>query len=245
MSFKNLLLSTLAVLLFANSPVDRYQQIRHQWNDAKVESYKNSVTIIRSMMKDGGWAEGTGVVIAEDGATLTAAHLFDDPDMVEVLMKTTNGNVYRMGLCAIDFRRDLAIIRPLAASPTFKFLPIQKSKEVEVNSDILVIGHPLWMYYDVQNGVILGTEFHIFYFGEIERISALVRPGNSGGPVLNTNGQVVGIVSASVHDILTLSFKYGIAVSISEIHTFVNKAYENKKHWPKQTFRYRLGDVKN
>lgn len=243
MRFKNIFIVTFMLLVCIGTPLCRDQQTKHEWDLEKIEEYKQSVTIITTLFQDNA-STGAGVVIRPDGLTLTAAHLFRHGDIQRVIMQTTNGNYYEMVILAYDNTRDLALIRPTAASPTFKYAQIQTENTVDINSDIIVIGHPLlqW-FYMVEKGVILAVEFDLTYMGEIEKISALIRPGNSGGPVISTDGKVIGIVSAVMIDIFTRHAYYGIAISIKEINKFLEKSLANERYWPKQIKRYRMGDI--
>lgn len=243
MTFKSIAIVAVLIVAFL-VPVDRYQQVSHKWSSDEIASYRQSVTIIDAIFRDGSVAESAGVVIGKDGTTLTVAHLFRHGEIDTIIMTVPNGNVYELDILTINSRIDLALVRPKAAAPYFKYLPIYRSAIVDPNEDLLVIGHPMWLYNHVEFGVMLGTYFDIFYGGCISCISALVRPGNSGGPVINTHGEVIGIVSASAHDPVTWQFKYGMAVAISEIHIFLRLAESMKPYWPRQIRRYRLDEVK-
>lgn len=240
---KNVIVAGLALLFFAYVPLCRQQQIKHKWNPNKVEQYIKTVSVLMVSTKDGA-AEGAGVVIAPDGTTLTVAHLFShgQPDAVQML--ATNGNVYDLDILAVDSRYDLALVRPKAASPTFKYAKLRRNTEVELNQDILVIGHPLFYYFDVEYGVVLELMWHPWYKGDVMKISALVRPGNSGGPVFNTKGEVIGIVSAMSLDPITRKFRFGMAISPKQIKAFFDEILPYQKYWPRQIKKYRLEDVK-
>lgn len=243
MKIKNILVCAVALLVFSATPVWRYQQIAHRWDEKKVEEYIKTVSVVFVAVKDG-VAEGAGVVIAPDGTTLTVAHLFDHGTPTQVRMLATNGNDYDLDILAVDSRYDLALVRPKAASPTFKHAKLASKLEVEINQDIMIVGHPLFYYYDVEYGVILGFFNHFWYRGQAMKISALVRPGNSGGPVFNTKGEVIGIVSAKLENPITREFIFGIAVTRSQIQEFFNEIAPYKKYWPKQIRKYRLEDIK-
>ena len=240
----NTVVVALGILVCAALPVDRYQQVRFKWDLQKIEKYKQAVGLIEVVFKDGNVFGGAGVVIGTDGTTLTAAHLFNHGQIETIIMSVPNGNVYEMDGLAINTRNDLALIRPKAAAPGFKYIRVHKGQKIDPNQEVAVIGHPLWLVNHVEYGVVLGTQFDIFYMGEIVKISALVRPGNSGGPVLSTKGEVVGIVSARAVHPLTWEYSHGIAISLKEIHEFMKMAQTMEPYWPKQIKRHRLAEFK-
>lgn len=236
-------LAALLLVVFAYTPVTRYQQIAHRWSPQDVWKYTQTVSVITVYFQDGTACSGAGVLIAEDGTTLTAAHLFDGKvDRVE--MFATNGNTYDMAPLGVNFRRDLALIRPVASAQKFVYAKLARGQEVEVNQDIVAIGHPLLYYWHAEFGLVLRQVWHPIYGGDILMISALVRPGNSGGPVFNTKGELLGIVSAYSYQPLTGEYRYGIAIALYEIKEFLKTAEANRPYWRKQIKRYRLGDVK-
>lgn len=243
MRIRDLLWVSFVVVFLSSIPVSRFQQVPHRWDSKKVERYIETVSVVFVSMKDGA-AEGAGVVIAPDGTTLTVAHLFRHGQTDFIGMAATNGNIYELDVLAIDSRYDLALVRPKAASPTFKYAKIRQDSDIELNQDILTIGHPLSYYYNVEYGVVLDLIWHFWYKGRVLKISALTRPGNSGGPVFNTRGEVIGIVSAASLNPITKKFQYGMAVSIWQIHEFFKEIEPYKKYWPKQIRKYRLADVK-
>lgn len=237
------LLQVAALILVFCVPFTRYQQVQHKWTRADLTKFKNTVGIVTVNYVGGAIAEGASVVIRKDGTALTAAHLFThgQPDSVWMIVK--NGNWYEMSLLEIDRQADIAVIRPKAASPTFAFAPLKNAPSVQDNTPIVVIGHPLYRYWWVETGIVLRTVYSPYYFGDIVHIAALVQPGNSGGPILDAQGRVVGIISA-FHMSFDGGYDYGIAVSLVEIHKLLARSDAKEPYRRPQIRRYSLKEVR-
>ena len=138
--------------------------------------------------------QGSGVIITSDGAILTAYHVVKGASRIEV--RLSNGSSYRANVEKYDetYDRggsDLALLRVSASGlPT---VSLGDSDTVRVGHSIIVMGYPLGMGFLVGTGNISGT---VDFGGgrTVFVIDAAVNPGNSGGPLLNDKGEVIGIV---------------------------------------------------
>jgi serine protease Do len=185
---------------------------------------------------------GAGVLISKEGRVLTAAHLFTHGKYEKVKMVTTNLNEYEMRVLDVNARVDLALVEPIASAQSFSFANIQSSDKLTVGQDVLVVGHPFSDYWTVTTGIISRLSFSLGYFATVIETTASVNPGNSGGPMFNADGEVIGIISAMKMNIFGPT-RIGIAIPVKEIHRFL-KNYEEHQKASKQVLRYKIGDIK-
>lgn len=150
--------------------------------------------------KSATWS-GTGFFISKDGYIITNNHVIDGAKSIRVT--SINGdmnNTYKAQIEVADKQNDLAIIKISETFPTIQSLPYSfKFETSNIGEDCWVLGYPLTssMGNDIKltNGIISsksGFEGNIAQY----QISAPVQPGNSGGPVFDKSGQIIGVVQA-------------------------------------------------
>jgi S1-C subfamily serine protease len=143
---------------------------------------------------------GSGVVISPDGLTLTNAHVVQGAR--EIRLSDTEGRTTEARLLGIDPDTDLALLRADAAR-TFAFAPLGDSKTLRRGHLAIAIGNPLGFESTVTAGVIsaLGRSLRATTGRMIEDViqtDAALNPGNSGGPLVSSRGQVIGINTAVI-----------------------------------------------
>jgi serine protease Do len=147
--------------------------------------------------QDGGQAperrgSGSGFVIGSDGRILTNAHVVKDAD--EITVTLSDNREFKAKVLGMDELTDVALIEIDA-----KGLPIARlgdSDQIEVGEWVLAIGAPFGMSYTATQGIVSATERQLreTYVPFIQT-DAAVNPGNSGGPLFNSRGEVIGINS--------------------------------------------------
>ena len=165
---------------------------------------------------------GSGCIIGADGVILTSEHVIRDASEIEVTVSTRKR--YRATVVGSDPRRDLAVIRIDA-----KDLPVAKLGDAAAlrrGQFVIALGSPFGFGRDGQAslsfGVVSGTGRAIpgigreldRYYGNLIQTDAAVNPGNSGGPLVNLDGEVVG-VNAVISSQSGTSDGVGFAVPIS------------------------------
>ena len=165
---------------------------------------------------------GSGVIISPDGFILTSEHVIRDAAGIEVTLATRKR--YRAKVVGADPRRDLAVIRIEAAG-----LPAARLGDAAAlrrGQFVLALGSPFGFGRDGQAslsfGIVSGTGRAIpgigreldRYYGNLIQTDAAVNPGNSGGPLANLDGEVVG-VSAVISSQTGASDGVGFAVPIT------------------------------
>ena len=140
---------------------------------------------------------GSGFIVSEDGYVITNHHVVDGANEIQVTL--TNNKTYSAQVVGTDRELDLAVLKisPDGKLPVLKF---GSSEGIEVGDWVIAIGNPYGLDHTVTVGVISakGRPVNIEdrKFRNLLQTDASINPGNSGGPLLNLNGEVVGVNTA-------------------------------------------------
>ena len=155
---------------------------------------------------------GSGFIISNDGYVLTNAHVVDGAD--EVIVTLTDRREFKAKVLGSDKRSDVALLKVDAAS--LPYLTVGDSNKIRVGEWVIAIGSPFNLDNTVTAGIISAKSRDTGEFLPLIQSDVAVNPGNSGGPLINMHGQVIGINS----QIATLSGGYNgisFAVPIDEV----------------------------
>lgn len=136
---------------------------------------------------------GSGFIISADGQILTNAHVVDGAD--EILVKLADNSEKKATLIGLDKASDVALLKIDAQGlPTVK---LGDSSKLEVGDWVLAIGSPFGLEHTATQGIVsaLGRSLPDGNYVPFIQTDVAVNPGNSGGPLFNTSGEVVGINS--------------------------------------------------
>ena len=145
-------------------------------------------------------ATGSGFVIAADGLIVTNAHVVDNADSVQVRLH--DGRRFAGKVVGRDNRVDLALVK-IEGAPDLKVLPLGDSNRVRVGEFVLALGHPFGLEHTVSFGIVSrkGAPLAVAAPGfDFIQTDASVNPGNSGGPLVNMAGQVIGVNSMAARN---------------------------------------------
>lgn len=200
-----------------------------------VEKAKNAVvkidkyTIIRGNERPTG--TGSGFVFSSDGLILTNAHVVENSHRLNVSL--LDGNEFPGEIIGRDKDTDIAIIKIFGSG----YIPLKLgvSGNLKIGQLLIAIGNPLGYQHSVSVGVLSGVGRTMLTPGgqlidDILQSDAAMNPGNSGGPMINTDGEAIGINTAIIPSAQGLSFSIGID-SAKEIARYlisdgkVTKAY--------------------
>ena len=172
---------------------------------------------------------GTGFIISEDGYIVTNNHVIEGADKIEV--RINNKEKYAAKLIGKDSATDLALLK-VEVKQRLTPLPLGDSDRVRVGEWVMAIGDPLNFDKTVTVGVVsakdrsgLTADAATRSFENYIQTDAAINFGNSGGPLLNTNGEVVGINTA----IFRPAQNIGFAVPINTLKTILPQLRDKGK----------------
>jgi len=164
-------------------------------------------------------ATGSGFIVDKNGYIITNNHVVEKADHIKVKLPHDQSE-YRAKLIGVDVETDLAVIKIDAGHPLVP-IKIGNSEAVQVGDGAVAIGSPFGLEATVTSGIVSATGREVAGSKQFQRFiqtDAAINPGNSGGPLLNINGEVIGINTA----IATQSGGYqGIGFALP-INTAVN-----------------------
>lgn len=134
---------------------------------------------------------GSGFIISQDGNVLTNAHVVDGAD--EVYVKLTDKREFKAKVIGIDKRTDVALVK--IEGTQLPWLPIGDSDKIKAGQWVVAIGSPFNLENSVSAGIISSKSRDTGDFLPLIQTDVAVNPGNSGGPLINMNGEVIGINS--------------------------------------------------
>ena len=145
-------------------------------------------------------ASGSGAIISEDGYIVTNNHVVDGADDIQVMLN--NKKSFKAKVVAADPSSDLAVIKIEAKG--LPFLLYGNSDDVKVGQWVLAVGYPLTLETTVTAGIVsakgrtldINSRQSINPVESFIQTDAAVNPGNSGGPLISTDGKLLGINSA-------------------------------------------------
>ncbi len=146
----------------------------------------------------GGGGQGTGFIISPDGQVVTNAHVVENAVTIKVML--SDGTVKSAELVQKDPSRDLAVLK--IDGDNLPSARLGNSAEVEVGDEVLAIGNALGLgdTPTVTTGIVSALDRQLQLAGNrlthLIQTDAAINPGNSGGPLVNANGEVIGVNTA-------------------------------------------------
>jgi len=154
--------------------------------------------------------QGSGFIISAAGDILTNSHVVDGADRVTVTLK--DGRSFEGVVEGQDSVTDLAVIRIEAGDEPLPIAPLGNSDFVKVGDWAIAVGNPLGLDNTVTLGIVSTLKRSSASVGipdkrlDFIQTDAAINPGNSGGPLLNQNGEVIGINTAIRADAMGIGF---------------------------------------
>ena len=141
-------------------------------------------------------ALGSGFVVSEDGYIVTNNHVVSNAD--EIFVKFSDGREYKTKLIGTSPEVDIAVLK-IEANEKFKPLEFSDSDKIEIGQWSIAFGNPMGLNDSMTVGVISASGRSSLGIEEIENFiqtDAAINQGNSGGPLIDINGKVIGVNTA-------------------------------------------------
>ena len=244
------------------SPFDELPEEFKPFFEFKIPGYRQKGT---KKQEIGG---GTGFFVSSDGLILTNKHVVYDEE-AEYIVLTSNKKKYKAKVLAKDPSCDIAILK--VEGKNFPYLKLGNSDKIVLGQTVIAIGNALGEFQNsISVGVVSGLGRRITaggggYIETIENMiqtDAAINKGNSGGPLLNLKGEVIGINTAMATGAENVGFATPINVAKKDLemvkekgkivipflgvrYILINQAIKEKYHLPVDYGAYIIGDEEN
>jgi S1-C subfamily serine protease len=187
-----------------------------------------------------GTSNGTGSVISTTGLVLTNVHVVQGATGCFGILKPTGfasisaeTPMYPLKLIALDPTKDLALVQFQTQIPGLKPIPIGQMSNIQIGQEVHAIGHPRGNYWTYTKGVISQVRLQEKGLSPVVadaiQTQTPISPGNSGGPLLNNDGYLIGVNTWARTDAQNINF----AVAVSEVIAFIQRVNKGENPPPK------------
>jgi S1-C subfamily serine protease len=181
----------------------------------------------------GGTATGSGFVIDHDGHVLTNAHVVDGATKIQVTLgRSDSSQPVDAQVVGKDPSTDVALLKVNAPADELHPLTLGNSAQSQVGNPVVAIGNPFALDRTVTSGIVSALQRQIkapngFTIDNVIQTDAAINPGNSGGPLIDANGQVIGINSQIESPNGGGNIGIGFAVPINTARSVVQQLLQN------------------
>ncbi len=193
-------------------------------NISVYEKINPAIVSIDANLADG-FSAGTGCVVRSDGVILTGSHVIEGARDIDVT--TFDGKVYKASILAkMGKNKDLALLK-IDSKKNLKTISFGDSSDIKVGQKVLAIGNPFGFAGTLTSGIVSRIDYTK---GRIQT-DAAINPGCSGGPLLNSQGEVIGI-SQSIYnpDNNISNIGIGFAIPVNDAKKFIETANLGNTH---------------
>lgn len=196
------------VVLAAAIPLRAAQPTDEEARIALLARLEKSVAVIRACSTCGILPDetlGSGVIASKDGLVITAAHVVSDARLLAISL--SSGQTFEAKVLYLDNVLDVALIRLAEPPPADAVATLGDSEKLRKGATVYVIGNPRGLEFSFAAGIVSGRHSPEHAFGLTEaapndvdwiQTDAAMNAGVSGGPMFNSNGEVVGIAQSIV-----------------------------------------------
>ena len=207
---------------------------------------KDSVVVIQGLMVQYdifhrayySQVQGSGFIYNFEGQMVVITNYHMVQNVLNITVTFINGNGYEATALGSDPYADLAVLSTNAPLSEYKPLEIVNSSTLEVGDPVIAVGGPYGLAGSMTTGIVSALGRTIteemsggYPIANVIQMSAPINPGNSGGPLLNYQGQVVGITTAIVTDSQGLGFAIPSSTVLREVGSLVTEGSYNKHSW--------------
>lgn len=182
------------------------EQIEPAVSEVVYQAVAASIVLIEttaSSADDSASGKGTGVVVNDSGEVMTALHVVADATSIQLTF--ADGSRRTGTLTSADSDADIAVVTPDEEPDMVVAATLGDPGSFRVGSEAYIVGNPFGLYGSMSAGVVSGLDrtfrdpdTGVTHYGLIQ-VDAAVNPGNSGGPLLDRDGRVLGIVTALIN----------------------------------------------
>jgi S1-C subfamily serine protease len=206
---------------------------------------KDSVVVIRGMTVQYdvfnrpyySQVQGSGFIYNFTGQMVIITNYHVVQDVLNITVTFINGNSYEATVLGSDPYADIAVLSTNASQNEYKPLEIVSSSQLEVGDPVVAVGGPYGLAGSMTTGIVsalgrtITDETSNYPIANVIQMSAPINPGNSGGPLLNYQGQIVGVTTAIVSDSQGLGFAIPSSAILREIETLITEGSYNQHPW--------------
>ena len=213
---------TIIIFMFLILPVSAQTFSSDELTNITVYEKINPAIVAIEADLDEGFSAGTGCIIRNDGVILTGSHVIEGAKKVEVT--TYDGKEYKADIIAkMGKNKDLALLK-INSKDKFNTVQFGNSEEIKVGQKVLAIGNPFGFSGTLTSGIISRIDSTK---GRIQT-DAAINPGCSGGPLVNSQGEVIGISQSIFNPDNNMSnIGIGFAIPINDAKNFIKTANLN------------------
>ena len=181
----------------------------------------------------GGTATGSGFVIDHEGHIITNAHVVDGASKIEVTLGNQDtSSPISATVVGKDPSSDIALLKVNAPSDQLHPLSLGHSSDAQVGNPVVAIGNPFGLDRTVTAGIVSALQRQIkapngFSIDNVIQTDAAINPGNSGGPLIDANGQVIGINSQIESPNGGGNVGIGFAIPINTVRSELQQLLQN------------------
>lgn len=217
-SKNNLLMSFLFFVVSANFVFAQNYAQDELTNITVYEKLNPSIVAIDGKINEDEMSSGTGCIITSDGLILTSRHVIDGVSEIKIKLHDGTEQIAKV-VGTIKGGNDLALLKITVNKP-LKPVVLGNSGDIKVGQKVLAIGNPFGFNNTLTTGIVSRVDF------ERNKIQtdAAINPGSSGGPLVNSNAEVIGINQSIYNpDNNKSNIGIGFAVPINEAKNFIKK----------------------
>ena len=178
---------------------------------------------------------GSGVIIDEEGYIVTNEHVVSRASKIKV--RLSDGKDFEATMISSDPVSDIAVLKINSPTP-LPYVKMGTSKDLMIGETVVALGNPFGLENSVTTGVVsaknrtvtFNTEYGEIKYDGLIQTDALINPGNSGGPLVNIDGELIGINAAIVNQAQGIGF----AIPVDKVRQALVKLFnfrELNKVW--------------
>ncbi len=183
--------------LFAQEAQNLRQVPKSGFADIVEEILPTVVSVIITSKVSANQEFGSGFIISKDGFLVTNNHVIDEAS--EIIVSLNNGEKYPAKIVSIDKKTDIALLK-IDAKKELNFAKFGDSSKARIGDWVIVVGNPYGLGLSVSTGIVSakGRNLNKGQIDEFIQTDAAINNGNSGGPMFNNEGEIIGISTSII-----------------------------------------------